>query len=452
VKRRRAMRPRRMRRLGPRALRARWRPARVAGPRRSVLRRAVLAIAALAVVIVPLPVLASDAPAHQPGCQGASCQAKAASPPHWSESLSGTGTWSAGASDGENGNEGTVPAVGQAYVAAGGGVAALGTGLTVTGYRLSDGKRLWQTMLSAAPGTSIISVRAWPGVVTVGLMAPSGDSRTEVVINASTGRAVRRYPAAVFGGAVAASASTTVVVGSATVTGYANATGRVRWQHQITKGESWQVDGPVLYLAQSSAASAGSLSVTSLKVIDLSTGSQRLLSPPLDRPFSGTLALAADGVLLFSSADGVTAYNGITGATLWQRPSVVAEGADPEAGLVYLASSDGTLTGVSPRTGAVRGKIPASLSQGTGTVYAVRNGVAFGLDSGASGAAWGYSVQAGRVTWNSTSLPWPHFFSDLSGLGGSAAVSGDTVVVTVCQHLASAALICADPELVAFDL
>jgi len=56
------------------------------------------------------------------------------------------------------------------------------------------------------------------------------------------------------------------------------------------------------------------------------------------------------------------------------------------------------------------------------------------------------------VTRNWADLPWPHFFSDLSGLGGSAAVSGDTVVITVCPHLAAAGLICADPELVAFDL
>jgi hypothetical protein len=49
-------------------------------------------------------------------------------------------------------------------------------------------------------------------------------------------------------------------------------------------------------------------------------------------------------------------------------------------------------------------------------------------------------------------LPWPHFFSDVSGLGGSAAASGDTVIVTACQRLASSPGMCADPELVAFKL
>jgi hypothetical protein len=311
-------------------------------------------------------------------------------------------------------------------------------------------------------GASIISVRAWPGVVTVGLMAPSGDSRTEVLVDAATGKALRRYPAAVFGGAVAASASTTVVVGSTTVTSYDNATGAIRWRHAVGSGESWRVDGQTqtLYLAKPSVA-AGSSSVAALKVINLNSGSERMLSPPLDRPFSGTLAMAEEGAVLFSSAYGVSAYSGSTGALLWKVPYVVAEGTDPEAGLIYLAADDNSLIGVDPQTGTVRARVPSSLAQGASSVYAVRNGVAFGLDSGANGAAWGYRLAAARVTLNSTGLPWPHFFSDLSGLGGSAGsgdtgsgdgVSGDTVVITVCPRLASAASICADPELVAFNL
>ena len=74
------------------------------------------------------------------------------------------------------------------------------------------------------------------------------------------------------------------------------------------------------------------------------------------------------------------------------------------------------------------------------------------MTSGANGQAWGYDLAAGRVTWNSAALPWPHFYSDLSGLGGSAATSGGTVVVTACPHLAASPGICADPELVAFSL
>ena len=50
----------------------------------------------------------------------------------------------------------------------------------------------------------------------------------------------------------------------------------------------------------------------------------------------------------------------------------------------------------------------------------VRGGVALGLDGGANGDGVGVDMAAGRVTWTSLALPWPHYFSDLSGLGGSA--------------------------------
>jgi hypothetical protein len=41
-------------------------------------------------------------------------------------------------------------------------------------------------------------------------------------------------------------------------------------------------------------------------------------------------------------------------------------------------------------------------------------------------------MSAARVIWTASGLPWPHYFSDLSGLGGSADGSGSTVVVAVC--------------------
>src|SRR6202012_3704297 len=86
--------------------------------------------------------------------------------------------------------------------------------------------------------------------------------------------------------------------------------------------------------------------------------------------------------------------------------------------------------------------------------YVVRDGVALGLDSGAGGDAWAYDVAAGRVTWTSSSLPWPHYFSDLSGLGGSAAGSGDdkVAVISACPQPPSSAGPCPDPELVALAL
>jgi hypothetical protein len=433
----------------PRAVRARRRLARLVRP--AGWRRVALALALLALVILPLPVLASDGPpASTTACQGAGCRAQPSSALRWTVRLSGT--WAAGASAGGTGNDGTVPAAGQAYVAAGDGIAALGTGLSLAGYRLSDGKRLWQVTLAAPAGTAIMSVRAWPGVVTVGLLGPSGNSRTEAVIDAATGAELRHYPAAVFGGAVAASAATTVVVGPAAITSYANATGRVRWTHRIAGGQSWRADGLTLYLAESRGGGLSSAPVTALKVINLVTGAVRTLSSPLGNPFSGTLAIAAGGAVLFASPSGVTAYSGSTGGMLWTMRGAVPEGTDPLAGLVYLTSGSGALVGVDPVAGLVRTSVPGSVATGTAAVYVVRDGVALGLDDGENGQAWGYDLAAGRVAWNSAALPWPHFYSDLSGLGGSAAASDGAVVVTACPHLAASQGICADPELVAFSL
>jgi hypothetical protein len=193
--------------------------------------------------------------------------------------------------------------------------------------------------------------------------------------------------------------------------------------------------------------------VTALKVINLKTGAERTLGSPLGHPFSGTLAIAADGMVLFASASGVTAYSGSTGDLLWSTAGAVPEGADPAAGLVYLTSAGTTLTGVDPLTGQAKTSVSGSVADGAAGMYAVRDGVALGLDSGANGEAWGYDVAAGRITWTSAALPWPHYFSDLSGLGGSAAISGDSdvVVVAACQQATSAGA-CVAPELVAFTL
>ena len=108
--------------------------------------------------------------------------------------------------------------------------------------------------------------------------------------------------------------------------------------------------------------------------------------------------------------------------------------------------------GVDPVAGTVATSVPGVGGHGPAAVYVVRDGIALGLTGGANGQAWGYDLAAGRVTWNSPALPWPHFFADLSGLGGSAAISGGAVVVTACPHLAASPGICADPELVAFSL
>jgi len=374
------------------------------------------------VVFVPVPGPAAGQP--PAACRG--CRLQPANAERWASRL--PGTWTAGAG-------GTVPLSGQAYVAAGGGVAAVGDGLTVTAYALRDGHVLWQITLTAPAGSMIMSVRAWPGAVTAGVVHKGGQIRTEVVIDAATGTVLRQYPAAVFGGAVAASAASTVVVGRLGVTSYDNGDGRARWWRQTGAGRTWRADGDVLYVADSAGGYLGSAPVTSLRVINLQSGTERTLHAPPGHTFSGTLALAADGAVLFTSAAGVTAYSGSAGGTLWSMPAAVPEGTDPAARLVYLTSAGGALVGVDPLTGAVKASVSGSTAGGSAGMYVVRGGVALGIDRGAGGEAWGYSMAAGRVTWTAAGLPWPHFFADLSGLGGSAALSGNVVLLAVCQHL-----------------
>jgi len=409
-----------------RAMRAR----QGAGARRGRLpggwvSRGVLAAVLLAVVLFPVT---NPASGQQPAaCRG--CRAPAASAQRWTARLSGD--WAVGA-----GATGTVPVTGQAYVAVGGGVAVVGDGLTVTAYRLRDGVQLWQATLNAPPGSLVSSVRAWPGVITAGVVGPGGKTRTEMVLDSASGAQLQQYPAAVFGGAVAASAASTVVVGPAAVTSYSNATGKIRWQRTTGPGQSWRADGDILYVAESAGGYLGSAPVTSLRVINLTSGTERTLRSPPGHTFSGTLALAADGVVLFTSAAGVTAYSGSTGGVLWSATSAVPEGIDSAAQLVDLTVAGGALIGVDPLTGSVRGSVSGATAGASARIYVVRGKVALGLDSGQGGEAWGYSMAAARVIWTAPGLPWPHYFSDLSGLGGSADESGRTVVVAVCAKQA----------------
>jgi putative pyrroloquinoline-quinone binding quinoprotein len=388
-------------------------------------RRWLLAAVLLALVVVPLPGPASG---QQPAVRTAHQEGSAE---RWTAPL--PGEWAA-----SGGAAGTVPASGQAYVAVGGGVVAVGIGLTVAAYRLSNGALLWQATLDAPVGSKIMSVRAWPDVVTAGIAGPSGGSRTEAVLNAAGGTVLGTYPAALFGGAVSASAKATVIVGNGVVTSYDNATGRVAWRRRTAPG-AWRADGATLYVAQQPGGPLGAGPVTGLQVVNLNSGTERIMPSPNGRPFPGTLAAAADGVVLFTSAAGVTAYSAWTGGELWSAAKAVPEGSDPVAGLIYLTSGTGALTGVNPFTGAAVTSVPGSATTGSAGMYEVRGGVALGLDSGAGGEAWGYSVTAGRVTWTVPGLPWPHYFSDLSGVGGSPAVSGEVAVIAACPHLASSA-------------
>ncbi len=399
------------------------------------VRRGVLAVALLAVAFFPANGSASG---QQPqACRG--CRPQPANAERWVTRLPGQWAVDAGAT-------GTVPASGQAYVAVGGGVAAVGDGLTVTGFGLSHGQLLWQVTLPGPARATIISVRAWDGVVTAGVAGPYGHTRTEVVIDSATGAVLGSYPAAIFGGAVLASVATTVVIGPTSVTSYDNTDGKVRWRREVGAGQAWRADGGTLYVAESAGGYLGPAPVTELRVIDLNSGTERTLPAPPGEAFSGTMSLAADGVVLFTSAAGVTAYSGETGGMLWFIAGAVPEGADPSAHLVYLTSAAGALVGVDPLTGAGKTSVSGSTAGGSAGMYVVRGGVALGLDSGAGGEAWGYDLAAGRVVWTATGLPWPHYFSDLSGLGGSAAQSGDIAVIAACARLAPAAAPSASPS------
>jgi hypothetical protein len=117
----------------------------------------------------------------------------------------------------------------------------------------------------------------------------------------------------------------------------------------------------------------------------------------------------------------------------------VPEGADPRAQRIYLTRG-ANLIGVTPQTGRIRSTASGSAVDGSAGVYVVRGGVALGLDQGASGDAWGYDIAAQRVTLASAGLPWPHYFVDLSGVGGSADPASDLVVISACTELTPSSL------------
>ena len=430
-----------------------------------------LSFAAVLILAAATPGMAANWSSFQ--CQHSGCEK--AGTVRWIRPLAGA--WTV-----ENGMAGTTPAVGQAYAALDSRVAAIGAGLTVSAYQASTGQPLWTTRLTGfAPGSAITAVRVWPGVITVGVMSPAlgaapatgatpaasatptvsatpatggegaasgGPPRREVVLRASTGRQVRAYPAAQFGGAVAASPDTTVLVGPHAVTSYANRTGAVRWSRPTGPvPQDWQVDGGQLYLAVAAGGYLGSAPVTALRRVNLATGAQRVVRPD-DRAFSGSISLAYQGVVLFSSARWTTAYSGTTGRELWHYPNALPDTVDAAAGRLYLISGN-TIVGVNPQTGTSLAGVSAASSSG---LYGVREGAILGIDHGALGKAWAYDIAAQQVLWTSRSLPWPHYFVDLSGIGGSAPPGQDAVLLAVCGRVATqpagiATPRCARPEL-----
>jgi hypothetical protein len=400
------------------------------------LRRWVLAAVLLGVALAPYPTQGTasvpPAAACRTPCRG---YGSVSSMVRWTAAL--PGSW-----DVAPGLTGTVPASGLAYASVGYGIATVGVGLTLYGYSSRTGALEWQHTLTGFPaGAAIVSVRTWPGEVTAGVSYRSpgrggAPQRTEVVLSGAAGAQMGRYPAAPFGGAVAGSPAYTVIVGATAVTSYDNATGRIRWRQPTGQvAQAWRTDGHWLYVTESAGGFVGSAPVTALRRIDLATGAE-LVIPPLEGPeFAGVLSTAFDGVVLFSSAAGVTAYSGATGGWLWSARGAVAESADQHARRIYLTEGS-NLVGVDPQTGRVMATASGSAVNGSAGVYVVRGGVALGLDQGENGDAWGYDLAVQRVTLAAAGLPWPHYFVDLGGVGGSADPASNLVIIAACTQLA----------------
>lgn len=337
------------------------------------------------------------------------------------------------------GVEGTVPSQGQAYVAIGHGIAVVGTGLTLRAYDARTGAVRWTTTLTGlASGASIESVRAWPGAVTVGvaggLVGRDEPERAEVLLDARNGRRIRTYLAASSGGAVSAGRRRTVIVGPKAVTSYSSKTGKARWR--VPTGlapQAWRVDGRELYVTVSAEGVVGTAPVTAVRQIGLHHGAERLIQPR-GGSFDGRLVAVLDGVLVFSGPDGLSMYRVLTGRLTGQRAGAVFEGIDPIQHVLYVDVAGGQV-GIDPVTGQNE---PGTRVPGPPGTYGVLGGVALGLDSGAAGKAWGYSIAKRRVSWTTGPLPWPHYFVDLSGLGGSVDPGSGLVLLATCAKTGQA--------------
>jgi outer membrane protein assembly factor BamB len=423
----------------------------VAGGSLTWIRRLSLAAVLIVVAVAPGPAAGSRpqpcSGPHPPGRSGCGLGGTV----RWARLL--PGSWIA-----QNGLLGTTPARGQAYAALGDQVAVIGSGLAVSAFAARSGQPLWTADLAGFPaGSAIVSVRVWPGVVTAGVGPPAATgtaAREEVVLAAATGRRIRAYPAAPFGGAVAAGAADTVIVGAHAVTRYANRTGAVRWSRSTgPAAQAWQEDGGNLYVTVAADGYLGTAPVTALRRINLLTGAERLVRPP-GQAFDGALSLAFGGVLLFAAGRGVTAYREGTGARLWHRRVALPESIDVVGQRLYLLVGN-ALVGVDPRTGSKLARVRGATAASAG-LYGVRAGAVLGLDHGAMGKAWGYDVATQRVLWTSTPLPWPHYFVDPSGIGGSTSPGLDGLLLAICAEVGpalagGAGQPCLRPELAAVN-
>jgi hypothetical protein len=414
-------------------------------------RRALLAVVLIGAAVIPGR--ASSQQGH--ACQAGRCQTPGSI--LWTRQLSGS--WLA-----EPGVAGTVPSQASAYAATDGHIAVLGSGTSVRAFAAAKGELRWQTSLSGLPtGSQIVGVRAFSSVVAVGVQPPSSSAvgRDEVILSAATGRQIRIFSAAAYGGAIAADNYRTVIVGAHAVTAYVNASGRVLWARSTGRpAEAWRVAGQYVYVTRTSHGYLGSAPVTALLRISLRTGAPKILRPAQPGFPAGTLSGAVvprassgrplDGVVLFAGAAGVWAFSGDTAQPLWHLAPAALELTDARTGTVYLAMG-GTLKAVNPATGAVLSVAAGSVLS---SLYSVNGGVALGLDQGGLGDAWGYSPAKNKVIWTSKALPWPHFFVDLSGLGGSDNPASNIVLLATCGQVGPATAgtsgaACLKPQLVA---
>ena len=414
------------------------------------IRRLCFAAVLLAVAVAPGPAAGSRSACTGPGGPGGSgCGSEGTV--RWARLL--PGSWVA-----QTGLLGTTPSHGQAYAALGDQVAAIGSGLAVSAYAAGSGRPLWTADLTGFPaGSAIVSVRVWPGVVTAGVRRPARAgtaARKEVVLAAATGRRIGVYPSAPFGGAVAADAAATVIVGTHAVTRYANRTGAVLWSRPTGQAaQAWQEDGNFLDVTVAAHGYLGTAPVTALRRINLRTGAERLVRPRA-HAFAGTLSLALGGVALFTGASGITAYRAATGTRLWHRRAGLPESVDVPQQRLYLLAGN-ALVGVDPVTGARLARVSGANAESAG-LYGVQAGAVLGLDRGALGKAWGYNVATKKVLWTSGPLPWPHYFVDPSGIGGSTSPSSNGLLLAICAELgpppiAGAAQTCLRPELTAIN-
>ena len=66
--------------------------------------------------------------------------------------------------------------------------------------------------------------------------------------------------------------------------------------------------------------------------------------------------------------------------------------------------------------------------------------------SGGIVGAGGFDVEVQRVPLSGAGLPWPHYFVDLGGFGGSAGTSGNLVVIAACTQRAPGPSVSATPS------